>query len=121
LDATGKSDDDAVRQIMVGCMAVAPDVTPEELAELIRDQARKIAPTIENPTGFLIRFPPKRCEGQSFRAFRETLKQRREAERQDQERQRRQSREIAEQILASPDSTESECDWARGTLAGERN
>jgi len=114
--ATGKSDDDAVRQILEGCRAVAPDVTTEELVQLIDDQAARIPASISNPTGFLIRFLPKRCEGHSFQTFREGLRRRREVEQEAAATKARENREFAQRLLNDPAADEADKAWAREVL-----
>ena len=113
-DATGHADDDAVIRIVTGCRAKAPDASDEEIARYVRSEGERYhrIPNIGNPVALLIRHLPKCFEGESFRQFRETERQRREAE----ERRQQEWRKQALAILEDPDSSEDDRNWARAAI-----
>jgi len=109
-------DDDAVRQIWGACCRGTPDCTPEEIATLASTKLPLIrSGKIGNPAGLLISSVPKFFEnGGSM-----PLKQLREAERkrrEDEARRERELRESYQRILADPNTSDEDREWARQML-----
>jgi len=96
------------------CRSRVPDATDEEIAWAVEMTIPRIRTmrNLTNPTGMLITQVPKCFEGESFRLYRESAVQRREAEHSEHERRRRD----AEAVLADPDSSEDDRTWARTVL-----
>ena len=61
------------------CRRLAPDITAEEISELIEEEATVISKSrkVDNPTGLLIRKMPFRCEPESLKLWRTSALQRR--------------------------------------------
>jgi hypothetical protein len=117
LEVVGFSDDDAVRRLMEGCRANAPDATEEEVAHFLRIQAARFSrnPRVQNLVGLLISQVPKCFEGESFHLYREAVKKRQEAERQEKLAMQAEWRKI----LEDPQSSEEERQFARQVLEQE--
>ncbi len=120
--AVGSSEDGIALRLLEACRKTAPDITVGEIEELIRERgtfATRPNSGIRNPLQFLVWAVPKRCEGESFRLFR----QRRE---EDQARlhaiEARQKDEMEafragqQQILDDPGSSEEDLRFAREYL-----
>jgi DNA-binding Lrp family transcriptional regulator len=103
-------DDDAVRQIVASCREAASDATGEEIAYFARIVVEKHRrnDNIKNLTGLMIRgavakyFQAPASELAAFRAEHEAEKKR--------------SRELAQEILDEPRSSDQERQWARQVL-----
>jgi len=83
--ASGRSEDQAALQIACDCRNATADVTDEEIAYFIYQEAPAIINNkrLDNPMGILIRHIPRCCAGESLRQHRETIRRRKE---QDQQR-----------------------------------
>ncbi len=99
------------------CQQRTADVTPQEIAQLIHSVGRQAAKK-DSPNGWLLSVIPERCEGNSFRALRERMRQADERDRIGKARQEEQTRETARSILDSTEPTwkEEDREWARGIL-----
>jgi hypothetical protein len=104
-------DDDATRQIVNGCRKIVADATDAEIAHFVRITAKRTRTmkNVSNPIGLLIRQVPQCFEGESFRRYRETEKERRAAEHE-------QTMSAAHQILADADAPENLRSWAHEVL-----
>jgi hypothetical protein len=107
-------DDDAVVQIMTNCRQQDPDATSEEIAHFtqVKIQQHQKNPSIQNFPGLLIRsvqeyFRPGSGELAKFRAAKA--------------QQRAKGREVAQQILDDPDSTDADRTWAREVLGSNQS
>lgn len=107
----GYVDGDAVRRIVIGCRKRVADATPEEIADLARMTARRIRnmQNLTNPIGLLIIQIPKCFEGESFRLYRQSEFDRKQAEQQNLVR-------IANEILHDPGAPEDSRKWATDIL-----
>ena len=125
LSEYGTIDDDAVQKIIADCRRNAHDATPEEIAHFIREKGRVVANgKIDNPIGFLIVYVPKCFIGDTLRHYRDQKRRRREAAGQEAAEAHAwaaKHRQQQEQILADPDTSEEDKQWARGFLNGEGN
>jgi hypothetical protein len=125
LSEYGTIDDDAVQKIITECNRNAPDATPEEVIHFIREKGSVVANgKIDNPIGFLIVYVPKCFVGDTLKLYREQQRQRREAA----DREAAEAREWAaehrhqqEQILADPDASAEDKQWAHRFLSEEGN
>jgi len=111
-------DDDAVRQIWDACRRGTSDCTPHEVAILAGTKFPLVrSGKIDNPAGLLISSVPKFFEnGGSM-----PLKQLREADRKRREDEARRERELVEiyhRILADPNTSEEDREWAGQMLQG---
>lgn len=65
-------DDNWIRRLVAKCKERAPDITPEELAQLVHVKG-PLATRKDAPGGFLLTAVPNLCEGESFRRLRERI------------------------------------------------
>jgi hypothetical protein len=120
--STGRSDDNAATQIARDCRAVTPDVTDEEIAYFIHQEAPAIINNkhLDNPMGVLIRHIPRCCSGESLRQHRETMRRQQEFNQQRSELERARWRETAHRVLEDTEGSADERRWALAIL-GEEN
>jgi hypothetical protein len=125
LSEYGTIDDDAVQKILADCSRNAPDATLEEIMHFIREKGRVVANgKIDNPIGFLIVYVPKCFVGDTLKLYREQQRQRREAADREAAEAREwvaEHRRQQEQILADPDASEEDKQWARRFLSEDGN
>lgn len=102
-------DDAAVRQIVDSCREQDPGASAEEIAHFseVKILQHRQNPSIQNLPGLLIRsvrdyFRPPAGELTDYRAAKE--------------RERQRGREVAQQIIDNPESSEEERKWAREIL-----
>jgi hypothetical protein len=101
IDATGRCDDKAALDLVKDCRARVADITDEEIGELVRREGKRMR-NPKNPTGFMLRQVPLCCEGESFRAFRQSRqRQGREAPLEDPVETERRYRAIVDDPNAS--------------------
>jgi hypothetical protein len=116
-----RSDDAAAQKILADCRAQTPDITEDEVAQLIRDHGRSIASnrSLDNPMGVLIRHIPRTACGESFRSWRARNRDLLEAQsRRNAELNatHRQQQEEWKRILEDPQASADEKSWARRML-----
>jgi hypothetical protein len=121
LDATGRSDDDAVNRLVESCRKITPDATEEEIVHFLQIEAARVRNNsrIFNPTGFLLTSVPKCFAGESFRRYRDEVRRQRDAadrQRQLQEQDWLRLRNEQLQILENPNSSECDRNIARKVL-----
>ncbi len=118
-ERAGRTDTDAARMIVKGCVEANPTIRPEEIARLIR--TAPIPPNIANPVGLLIRALPGRCTPESIANYRERWRQDDEQETRRKEQERAQAVETARGILEGAakgeDWDSATVEWANRTLA----
>jgi hypothetical protein len=114
-ETMGRADEDAAVRIAHACRETSPDVTDEEIAHFIRQEAPALRRNraLENPMGVLIRHIPRCCRGESLRLHREAVQRDRERTRQRAEEWLQDARAI----LANPESSAMDRDWANGIVA----
>jgi hypothetical protein len=114
-EVTGHADDEAALRIIRACRQQAHDATDHEIAYFVRTQGERIGRMrgIDNPVGLLIRQVPRCFEGEAFRQYREAERRRREEEEQ-------RDRELCQAILADPDASQQEREWARQALEKQK-
>jgi hypothetical protein len=116
------ADGEAARMIAAGARRNAPDATTEEIVHFIHEKGRLArAGKMANPLAYLLVYVPKCFAGDSFRRFRQELRQARLME----EAAARQAREDLAQLrgewqawLSDPRVPEEDKAWARRMLAG---
>lgn len=109
-------DDQAVEQIWNACRQGSPECTAEEVATLARTKQALIqSGKIDNPAGLLITSVPKFFENGGsapLRQMRELGRRRREEE----QRQQQELRLECQRILADPNASIEEKEWAQSVL-----
>ena len=103
-------DDDAARKLVRRCRSGREDVTDDELAYFteLKVNQLKSSRTIENWVGMLIASVPVYFEGPATELYRYREQKARETE---------QSREAARVILANPEASDHDREWARSLVA----
>jgi len=116
---TGRTDTEAARMIIKGCVDMNPNIRPEEIARLIRTAA--IPPSINNPVGLLIKALPSRCTPESISNYREHWEREEAEQTRQREQERAQKLETARNIIDAvskgEDWDESSIDWAKNVVA----
>jgi hypothetical protein len=104
-------DDDAVAKIIASCQKAQPDATGEEIAhfaEIVIAKHRR-NPKVDNLVGLMIRgtvakyFEPPASELTLYRA--------------GKKHEREKAEQFAREILADPESTDADREWARSVIA----
>lgn len=118
---TGRTDTEAARMIVKGCLEVNQSIQIEEIAKLIH--ATHIPTTIANPVGLLIKTLPTRCAHESISNYREQWRREETEQEQRLQQERAQTIETARGILEAVSKGEdwdrSTIEWAKRILHGE--
>jgi len=122
IEATPLFDDDARRQLVAKCRAVASDATEDEVAHFTRMKRAQLLngkKTVDNVVGLLLTAVPKCFEQFGLQRYREEkAAEEHRIEQIERQRQERTAEQIAEheRILADPLSTDESKTWARECL-----